>query len=97
MGVDKYSDSDGRDSSLAAVNDFLIRNYFAVFPLVIEYTFANFLTICLFYINYVLLPTSREGNVFRVVCHSAHNQPHDYSVTTHPCYGAVGTHPTGML
>ena len=26
-----------------------------------------------------------------------HNQPHGYSVTAHPCYGAVGTHPTGML
>ena len=23
------------------------------------------------------------------------NRPHGYSVTAHPCYGAVGTHPTG--
>ena len=29
------------------------------------------------------------------VCHSVHNQPHHYSDTAHPCYGAVGTHPTG--
>ena len=49
------------------------------------------------------LPTAREGNVFTGVCHSVHNRPHAYSVTAHPCwlfvhcYGAVGTHPTGML
>ena len=49
------------------------------------------------------LPTAREGNVFTGVRHSVHNRPHAYSVTAHPCwlfvhcYGAVGTHPTGML
>ena len=31
------------------------------------------------------------------VCHSIYNRPHDYSVTAHPCYGAVSMHPTGML
>ena len=31
------------------------------------------------------------------VSHSVHNWPHGYSVTAHPCYSAVGTHPTGML
>ena len=31
------------------------------------------------------------------VSHSVHNRPHGYSFTAHPCYGAVGTHPTGML
>ena len=44
-----------------------------------------------------LLPTAREGNVFTGVCHSVHNRLHGYSVTAHPCYSAVGTHPTGML
>ena len=28
---------------------------------------------------------------------SVHNRPRGYSVTAHSCYGAVGTHPTGML
>ena len=45
----------------------------------------------------LLLPTAREGNVFRGVCHSVHNLPHDCSVTAHPCYGSVGTHPTELL
>ena len=31
------------------------------------------------------------------VSHSVHNPPHGYSVTAHPCYGAVGTHPTGIF
>ena len=31
------------------------------------------------------------------VSHSVHNRPHGYSFTAHPCYGAVDTHPTGML
>ena len=31
------------------------------------------------------------------VSHSVHNQPHGCSVTAHPRFGAVGTHPTGML
>ena len=31
------------------------------------------------------------------VGHSVHKRPHGYSVTTHPCYSAFGTHPTGML
>ena len=31
------------------------------------------------------------------VIHSVHNRPHGYSVTAHPWYGAVGTHPTKML
>ena len=31
------------------------------------------------------------------MCHSVHNWPHGYSFTAHPCYGAVVTHPTGML
>ena len=31
------------------------------------------------------------------VSHSVHNRPHGYTVTVHSCYGAVGTHPTGML
>ena len=43
-----------------------------------------------------LLPTAREGNVFRGVCNSVHNQPHIYSVTAHPCYSPVCTHHTGM-
>ena len=50
-----------------------------------------FLVKCLLF-----LPTAREGNVFRGMCHSVDNQPHGYSVTAHPRYGAVGTHPTGM-
>ena len=29
--------------------------------------------------------------------HSVHNRPHGYSITAHPCYGTVGTHPPGML
>ena len=45
----------------------------------------------------LFLPTAREGNVFTGVCHSVHNRPHVYSVTAHPCYSVVGTHPTGML
>ena len=45
----------------------------------------------------ILLPTAREGNVFRGVCHSVHNRPHDDSVTAHPYYGVVGTRSTGML
>ena len=44
-----------------------------------------------------LLPTAREGNVFTGVCHSVHKHPHGFSVTTHPRYGVVGMHPTGML
>ena len=28
---------------------------------------------------------------------AVHNRPHGYSVTAHPCYGALGTHPTGMI
>ena len=44
-----------------------------------------------------LLPTAREANVFTGVCHSVHDRPHGYPVTAHPCYGAIGTHPTGML
>ena len=43
------------------------------------------------------LPTAREGNVFTGLCHSVHNQPHGYSVTAHPCNGAVDTHPTGCF
>ena len=31
------------------------------------------------------------------VSHSIHNRPHGYWFTAHPCYGAVGTRPTGML
>ena len=44
-----------------------------------------------------LSPTTREGNVFTGVCHSVQNWPYGYSVTAHPCYSMVGTHPTGML
>ena len=29
--------------------------------------------------------------------YSVHNRPRGYSVTAHPCYGAVGMHPTRML
>ena len=43
------------------------------------------------------LPTGREGKVLRGVCHSVHKWPHRYSITDHPYYGAVGTHPAGML
>ena len=43
------------------------------------------------------LPTTREGNVFTGVCDPVHNRSHGYLFTTHPCYCAVGTHPTGML
>ena len=46
---------------------------------------------------HTFLTTAREGNVFKGVCHSAHNRPHGYSVTAHPCYSAVGTHPTDNL
>ena len=28
----------------------------------------------------LLLPTAREGNVFKGVCHSVHNLPHGYSI-----------------
>ena len=35
----------------------------------------------------------REGNVLTSVCHSVHNRLHGYSVTAHPCYSMVGTHP----
>ena len=41
-----------------------------------------------------------QGKVmFSQVCdsHSVYNPPHGYSVTAHPCYGTIGTHPTGML
>ena len=31
------------------------------------------------------------------VCHSVLNRPLGYSFTAHPCYDAVGIHPTGML
>ena len=31
------------------------------------------------------------------VRHSVRNRAHGYSVTAHPCYGAVGKHPAGML
>ena len=31
------------------------------------------------------------------VNHCVHNRPRSYSVIAHPCYGVVGTHPTGML
>ena len=31
------------------------------------------------------------------VSHSVHNRLHGYWFTAHPCYGAVGMHPTGML
>ena len=42
------------------------------------------------------LPAAREGNVFTGVYLSTIG-PHGYSFTARPCYGAVGTHPTGML
>ena len=42
--------------------------------------------------------TLREPNVSQAsVSHSVYNWPHGYSVTAPPCYGAVGTHPIGML
>ena len=31
------------------------------------------------------------------VSHSVRNRPHGYSVTAHPCYSAVGMHPSEML
>ena len=31
------------------------------------------------------------------VSHCVHNRPHGYLFIAHPCYGAVGTHPTGMF
>ena len=43
------------------------------------------------------LPTAWEGRVFKGICHSVQNRPRGYSVTARPCYGVVGTHPTGML
>ena len=49
------------------------------------------------HVNKALLPTTREGNVFTGVCHSVRSRPHGYSFSSHPCYGAVSTHPTGML
>ena len=48
-------------------------------------------------IFHMLLPTTREGNVFTGVCHSVRNRPYGYLVTAHPCYCAVGTHHTGFL
>ena len=47
------------------------------------------------FLETAFLPTAREGNVFSQV--SVHNRPYGYSFTARPCYGAVGTHPTGML
>ena len=38
-----------------------------------------------------------QGKVMFYRCLSVHNQPHGYSVTGHPCYGAFGTHRTGMF
>ena len=55
---------------------------------------VNFV-LCHFQRFVIYLPTARERNVFTCVCDSVHNWPHGYSVT--PCYGTVGTHPTGML
>ena len=36
--------------------------------------------------TYYLLPTAREGNVFKRVCDSVHNWPDGYLVTAHPCW-----------
>ena len=46
-------------------------------------------------------------NTIRILFHSrricpivalyVHNRPHAYRFTARPCYGAVGTHPTGKL
>ena len=35
--------------------------------------------------------------MFSQACHSVHNRSHCYSVTSHPWYSAVGTHPTSCL
>ena len=86
MGVDKYSEFDRHvpaifdslDSSRAAVNDFFNSKLLRCLSTGYQIYFANFLIICLVYINYVFLPTAREGNVFRGMCHSIHNQPHNY-------------------
>ena len=48
------------------------------------------------YWNVFLLPTVRGRQCFRR-CLSVHNQPHGFSFTVRPYYGAIGTHPTGML
>ena len=45
---------------------------------------------------YLYLRTAREGNVFTGVCLSTIGLM-GYWFTARPCYGAVGTHPTGML
>ena len=50
--------------------------------------------------NHFLLLLPTEGKVMfseASVSHSVHNQSHGYCVTAHPCYSAVGTHPTEML
>ena len=48
------------------------------------------------YWNSFLLPAVRGRQCFRR-CLSVHNQRHGFSFTARPCYGAIGTHPTGML
>ena len=48
----------------------------------------------IFFMTY--LPAAREGNVFTGVYLSTIG-PHGYWFTAPPCYGAVGTHPTGMI
>ena len=50
--------------------------------------------LCVFF-NYQ--PQGKEMLSQVSVSHSVHNRPHGYTVTAHSCYGAVGTHPTGML
>ena len=49
------------------------------------------------FLSIAFLATAREVNVFAGVCHSVHNCHNAYSFTDYPCYGTVGTHPTGML
>ena len=68
---------------------------------------GSFWNVFLFYLlqfqNYFCLMTGNyrpQGKVMFsqvAVSHYVHAQPHGYSVTAHPCYGAVGTHLTGML
>ena len=55
-----------------------------------------------FLLSFNCIFTDRKGRCLSgayqaLISHSVHNRPHGHSVTAHPCYGMVGTDPTGML
>ena len=73
-------------------------NHISGFPNSIKGEIPGLFSFCPnFFSVLFFLPTGGEGNVFTRVCQSVHNRPHGYWFTTHPCYGAVSMHPTGML